>query len=185
MASFYDTAPTRFGIGPSFRGRTLPAEGFPPPPVPESAPPSGFVSPLAGTARLPESASPSNSFTIGLTGNFRPRISLCASISLSGLDSLLCLAFCFASLVLLDTPDPMATTVVPARMLSADISCRRKQNASVLHNYAHASGKLRRQQVRRALRADDTLRRNSTEPFSSLTLSPLLTSSSSLNRKCV
>lgn len=86
--------------------------------------------------------------------------------------------------------DPTATAVVPARMLSSDISCRRTQNASVLHNHAHASGKTAGTAaavlwVRRALRADRTLRRNSTRPFSSLTLSPLLTSSSSLNRKCV
>ena len=187
MASFYDTAPTRFGIGPSFRGRTLPAEGFPPPPVPESAPPSGFVSPLAGTARLPESASPSNSFTIGLTGNFRPRIGVCASISLSGGLAPVPLLFALPSS---SCSDPTATAVVPARMLSSDISCRRTQNASVLHNHAHASGKTAGTAaavlwVRRALRADRTLRRNSTRPFSSLTLSPLLTSSSSLNRKCV
>src|ERR1700733_6038132 len=93
MASFYDTAPTRFGIGPLVPPQNAPNECFLSPPVPESAPPSGFVSPLAGTARLPESVSPSNSFTIGLTGNFRPRISVCARISLSGLVSLLCLCF--------------------------------------------------------------------------------------------
>ena len=93
MASFYDTAPTRFGIGPLFPRRRLPAECFPSPPVPESAPLSGFVSPLAGTARLPDSASSSTPVTIGLTGNFRPRIGVCASISLSGLVSLLCLCF--------------------------------------------------------------------------------------------
>ena len=144
MASFYDTAPTRFGIGPSFRGRTLPAEGFPPPPVPESAPPSGFVSPLAGTARLPESASPSNSFTIGLTGNFRPRISLCASISLSGLVSLLCLCFLLCLPCPARHPGPHGNHGGSGK----NALCRYllPQNASVLHNHAHSSGKLRRQQ---------------------------------------
>ena len=188
MASFYDTAPTRFGIGPLFPRRRLPAECFPSPPVPESAPLSGFVSPLAGTARLPESASPSNSFTIGLTGNFRPRISLCASISLSGLVSLLCLCFLLCLPCPARHPGPHGNHGGSGK----NALCRYllPQNASVLHNHAHASGKTAGTAaavlwVRRALRADRTLRRNSTRPFSSLTLSPLLTSSSSLNRKCV
>jgi hypothetical protein len=38
-------------------------------------------------------------------------------------------AFSFAFFFVLDTRTPMATTVVPARMLSAHISCRKTQRA--------------------------------------------------------
>jgi len=144
MASFYDTAPTRFGIGPLFPRRRLPAECFPSPPVPESAPLSGFVSPLAGTARLPDSASSSTPVTIGLTGNFRPRIGVCASISLSGLVSLLCLCFLLCLPCPARHPGPHGNHGGSGK----NALCRYllPQNASVLHNHAHASGKLRRQQ---------------------------------------
>lgn len=41
----------------------------------------------------------------------------------------LAFSFSFAFFFMLDTRTPMATTVVPARMLSANISCRKTQRA--------------------------------------------------------
>ena len=168
MASFYDTAPTRFGIGPLFPRRTLPAECFPSPPVPE----------LCDTLRLRLSTRRNRQFAglrilvdlihdIGLTGNFRPRISVCASISLSGLVSLLRLSFLLCLPRQLDTQPrwfrqecSLPISLAAERVRFAQPRTRVRQTTAT----AAAAPRLRR-----ALRADRTLRRNSTQPFSSLT----------------
>src|ERR1700679_1228087 len=94
MASFYDTAPTRFGLAPRSPAERSPAECFPSPPVPE----------LCATLRLRLSTRRNRQVAglrilvplipdTGLPGNFRAALSMCASISLSGLVSLLRLCF--------------------------------------------------------------------------------------------
>ncbi len=144
MTSFYDTAPTRFGSGSLFHRRTLPANvschlRFPNLRHPPASSPHSPEPP-----RLPESASPSNSFTIGLTGNFRPRISRCASISLSGLVSLLC--FCFLLCLPCHARHPGPHGNHGGSGKNALFQYLLPQNASVLNNHAHASGKPQRQQ---------------------------------------
>jgi hypothetical protein len=146
MASFYDTAPTRFGIGPCSPAersqqnvsRHLRFSKLRHPPA------SSLHSPKPPGCRTPHPRRPRS--RSGLTGNFTPRISVCASFSLSRLVSLLCLCFLLGLPCHARHPGPHGNHGVPAKTLSSDISCRRTQNASVLHNHAHASGKLQRQQ---------------------------------------
>lgn len=189
MTSFYDTAPTRFGIGPLFHRRTLPANvschlrfpnlRHPPASSPHSPEPPGCRSPHPRRTRS-RSGSPATSGRASAGAPAFPCLVWSRSFAF---------AFCFASLVMLDTPDPMATTVVLARMLSSNISCRRTRPfCTTTHTRpVNLSDSSSRSMAAESTSGRPHLAADSTKLISSLTLSRLLISisSSSLNQRCV
>jgi hypothetical protein len=128
MASFYDTAPLVSALAPCSpaersqqnvsRHLRFPNLRHPPALSLHSPEPPGCRTPRPRRPRS-RSGSPATSGRASACAPAFPCLVWSRSFAF---------AFCFAFLVMLDTPDPMATTVVPARMLSANISCRRTQN---------------------------------------------------------